>query len=828
MYCKTCGNILRDGDTVCNVCGAKVAESVPQKEKDQTVFIPKPTPVSATYPDASAAPGIPSAFTPMPPPQPVAEPQVKSSNEEAEKYTDSMKFYWNNKGFTSPQETAENVEIKWDAEAQAKAQAQEQVKAISIAARENAEAEQANKRVEQAREIFAADAFPPPPEEPKGAAYEANKGNEAFQEVLDEKFEKMQEKQASIDESRNRLSDFAMTPEVDTPATLIQSEPVVPSAEDRISAFLAHADKDMLEALERQMQTIKSQEESDKKVEDVPVVATTPAYVPPVVDSTPPVVGTEEQSPPVFARSNASADEEWDFMKASSSYEPVVHQRDEASVPPTFIEEPQRIVTETPQVPIPEQPVVPTPAPVTERSVTDTPQIPIPEQPVAPTPVPVTERPVIETPQVPIPEQVVTPTPTPTPAPAPTTDRFAAFSIPREEPIPSPTTPIPEQAAPQSKEPYVASVATVEDVPKAEPALQPTTDYESMFLPQAPVNDVASAPTPEVASAFVDRKTTTATPKDIINKPIIFPFDEEDFLSDSGSGKVELNKPETEESLETVVAAREKTANKKKEKPAKEAKEKKSKEKPAKRKHSGLVITILIDILIILAVLLLACFAILKIAPESSVGKIINEGATKIISMIGLDKSGDKVDVKDNDNAANGSMVSETSDKETLITGQLYNNVNSLIANVYYDSEAKYRADMDYPMGGLNDSESIKNNLWTEDERGPILYDETAVGTVIRFNALVMDYIDNGNADVLSDLLEGSEAEGRLSEMIGTMEYYSIDSLGIGEIRRNGDEFFVWTIEKVTETQGGISTEKTLEKVYKLVPSGTTMKVSDY
>jgi hypothetical protein len=160
-----------------------------------------------------------------------------------------------------------------------------------------------------------------------------------------------------------------------------------------------------------------------------------------------------------------------------------------------------------------------------------------------------------------------------------------------------------------------------------------------------------------------------------------------------------------------------------------------------------------------------------------------------------------------------------------LVASQLYNNIN--IENVVYDPNAAYRTGVAYPIDGAASSTVIENNYWTVDELGRILYDESAVATVIRYNSGLISYINNGNSGVLGEIETGSAAETKLADEAASAEHLRINMLGIGDIRQNGREFFVWTIETVTETKDGVESANVYKKLYLLTPDISVMKVRD-
>jgi hypothetical protein len=942
--------------------------------------IPKKEQPAGYAPQAPVAP--PAYHTPEPvsyaPQAPVTPPVYQTAApaapavyaQEAEEYAKDIEFNWNNQGFTKPTPAAPSVDLKWDAQAQAAAQ----VETISQAARIKEEEQREARRVEEAKSIFMDDAFNLRTDAQREAQYETAKSNEEFQELLDEQFEKIQEKQTAIDMNREPAVAQGIAPQEPAPSSLVRGEQALASVDDRIAAFLARADREMLESIEKQVQA--KREEFDSELVSPPPayeapavaaepVAETPAYAAP---ETPAVPQAEETWPeqPAF---DASAKRAEDFFgedvesAAAAPFTPDDLASDAAEIPvaptpagpvgPSFVtgaigpqiaiqkaaeeaaaraQEPETVAApvieeapvaaEAPQAPAWEAPAAAPQAPAIDP---DTPggtsafgpaavaaavgapiaaagiaaavtkhepdeewdfmkaasasySYPMPEAPAAdavPEPVIETmpdsatawEMPV-QTPEVPEAPAFVQPEAAAPVGPAMQAAVGPAWEAPAQVFEPPVAPEVPEApAAPAAPDYFTAPEAPAQILQQGMPGISPDYVPDAVAIPtsiNAQVEEPAAAPLPQEPAmpdaqmVFIppvapkveefsvtppaeedpferigeelpdkdapilpyDKKNHPVKAPDIIHQPVVFPFDNDEEVKDLLEPQP---LPEEEESLETVVAARGKKAAKKE----KEGKEKKEKAPKKKERSGGIIITIIIDILIVLAVLLLACFAILKFAPDSSIGKLISKGATSFIGLVGLDKT-DADSTGEGGSTTGGGILEPNTDKVSLVRGQQYNDRSGNIEILEYDASAAYDPEVVYPLDGAADSQTIKNNYWTEDAQGPILYDETVVGAVIRFNSLLCDYINNGNGEVLADIAAGSPAETLVAETIGMLQAYEIEVLGIGDIRRTDDAFFVWTCEKVVETQANQPVERLVYKVYKLVPSGTNMQIADY
>jgi hypothetical protein len=74
----------------------------------------------------------------------------------------------------------------------------------------------------------------------------------------------------------------------------------------------------------------------------------------------------------------------------------------------------------------------------------------------------------------------------------------------------------------------------------------------------------------------------------------------------------------------------------------------------------------------------------------------------------------------------------------------------------------------------------------------------------------------------------GSSAERKIAEYVASVSQISVDTLGVGNIRKNGGDLYVWTNETVTETRDGAPVQRAFKRLYLLTPDVDTYKVSDY
>jgi hypothetical protein len=354
--------------------------------------------------------------------------------------------------------------------------------------------------------------------------------------------------------------------------------------------------------------------------------------------------------------------------------------------------------------------------------------------------------------------------------------------------------------------------------------------------------------------------------QEIISQPVIFPFDEEtgyvepeaegagdDDPEDESvdSGGEAIREPVTEYSDDQSEPAVDETARKTaaedgddqgeyysdKKADRKAAKEEKKKKKGQHRagkddapdeagnaqKPPARWLVIMMDILVVIAALVIAAFAFLKLAPDSGVAHILDQGVTKVAELFSGSGSDSADGGSSNDNEE---FIAPMPNKDALVSAQAgFNNRN--IIEVVYDPNAGYNSNRTYSIQGVSGAKPIENDYWTTDDKGYVLYDEAAVAAVIRFNSELVSYVNGQQSDILSLLETGSKEEAVLNNYAASLTALEFRKLGIGEILTDGTYFYVFTNETAMETRNGIATELNSSKVYKLAadPVVSEMKI---
>jgi hypothetical protein len=480
MFCKVCGNPLREGDLFCSICGSPVAEAKQDMQWPWKEAVKNAPPADAGF--------IRRGMEPKPVPEEefffesaVEPPAVKPAKAD---------FEWNSEPFeTKEHSEREEVNIRWDVVPdfirenviKEPEPSVPQAAVITQAKQEQADAEKITKRVTDADEVFTGDIEEEAPEPIDEVAIKEEQKHEEFQALLDEELEKLQSIQKEEAIGAGRIEHVMEAP-IATPVSLVSGETYRKTAEERIAEFLQKADEEMLSAIEVKIR--------EKK-------------------------GESEPQPLEF-------------------------------VGPELVEE----VPESESEPEPELEPEPEPEPEPESEIEPEPE---PEPEIEPEPEPFV-MPEYEDPLAGLPE-------------------MEEEDVNPFEPTASEEEPESERFGTTEAEPPVPVAGGVSDVRSAneDNSIQPEPEPEDKLDPEE-----APEPIP------VKRRGP-----DIINDPIVFPFDEEE-----------------EDDIDALFDELENGEG-----------------KPGK---GGKALTVIIYILVILAVLFFVCFLILKLAPDSGAAKFID------------------------------------------------------------------------------------------------------------------------------------------------------------------------------------------------------------
>lgn len=168
------------------------------------------------------------------------------------------------------------------------------------------------------------------------------------------------------------------------------------------------------------------------------------------------------------------------------------------------------------------------------------------------------------------------------------------------------------------------------------------------------------------------------------------------------------------------------------------------------------------------------------------------------------------------------------SDKSALIASQI--DLNKNIQIISKADALQWEETHNYGIDDLNKSNPIENNIWYITEAGePIYYDQAIVGTLISFDSLWIDYINNGDKSVLDLLKSNSKAYNKVASFSKVGKISEVfKSLSIGEIRQGSVGFYVFTEEQIQVTENGKTRVDSYDWVYYLEPVDGEMKIVNY
>jgi|GEM_PF-1651164 len=170
-------------------------------------------------------------------------------------------------------------------------------------------------------------------------------------------------------------------------------------------------------------------------------------------------------------------------------------------------------------------------------------------------------------------------------------------------------------------------------------------------------------------------------------------------------------------------------------------------------------------------------------------------------------------------------------DKDALVASQLALNKN--IVEVKASSTIGFDASKSYSDPNIAKSQPITNNiLYAPEQAGDgdaVYYDREIVAALIRFDSMWIDYVNSGDKSVYTAVKEGSQAyknvrnfskAGKVKEKFLLLE--------IGELRQSGDDYYAWVHEKIEVTEAGKAAVKEYNWIYRLEKSGRDMLITNY
>lgn len=257
--------------------------------------------------------------------------------------------------------------------------------------------------------------------------------------------------------------------------------------------------------------------------------------------------------------------------------------------------------------------------------------------------------------------------------------------------------------------------------------------------------------------------------------------EETDAEPEEGKVVIEPTKEKTEEKSAKSEASKDDIEGKSVETLAKEFFDDSDDDYKKKGKKSRALIWILSIILVITTALLIIRIAL----PDTLISKQMDSISNKVIGFF----SGDDQDT---------SQGELQEDKTGLIQNKISENYKESIGSIKYNSEAAYDADKEYTNSAISDATLIGNNAWYTDGDGvERYYDEELVGAVIALESQKVAYVNDGDEKVLKMVADGSDYKSTLESLKKDNSKFEFTTLQIGDIRVNGDSYFVWVIETI-------------------------------
>ncbi len=249
--------------------------------------------------------------------------------------------------------------------------------------------------------------------------------------------------------------------------------------------------------------------------------------------------------------------------------------------------------------------------------------------------------------------------------------------------------------------------------------------------------------------------------------------------------------------------------------------------------RKGSIIKTLIIIAAVLLGIELVLIGIQQLAPESRLAGFINENLQGIVFTAG-DNQG--TDVKDGDqtgaDVATDSAVAEPKEGTPFALSKLVEhaeNFNTNIVAVKGDKTLCYNPTETYKEEKINESLPLEYNIWYRDLNDTPIYSDMAVAdTLVKYNSLWIDYINNGDETVFTLIEPDSKVYQNCRKAKTGASEKIMKELAIGEIREVTGGFLIWDREVITTTsKSGDITTATYEMVYYLADINYELKVAE-
>ena len=240
--------------------------------------------------------------------------------------------------------------------------------------------------------------------------------------------------------------------------------------------------------------------------------------------------------------------------------------------------------------------------------------------------------------------------------------------------------------------------------------------------------------------------------------------------------------------------------------------------------------TLLLDIIIVILILLVALSCLLIFLPDHAVSKKIksyipffNQGVIEEIVQPEEQTQPEEQAQAEEPEPEPEPTVSDTAAAITKAGSSV-----AKLGAVSEDPTLIFASGTDYGIEGVEQATPFTNVEWYKSDSGEsVTYVDAVVGTVIDYYSKLTDKKNNDDNAVLDLVAEDSALYGVLSAMSADSEVsYTIESLKVGEIRSNSNDFYV-LVTVVEKASNAEATEVTKELIHMQANSDNAMKIID-
>lgn len=208
-------------------------------------------------------------------------------------------------------------------------------------------------------------------------------------------------------------------------------------------------------------------------------------------------------------------------------------------------------------------------------------------------------------------------------------------------------------------------------------------------------------------------------------------------------------------------------------------------------KEKGGCLKALAILLCILVVIELGILGVQYFAPDSQVGKYIDQGYRYVVNLI----SGHEEETEEPEETSGPTEVQQ------IISAQMGKNEN--IVAVSENTELLFEEGNDYGYEEFANTYGFQNSPWYDNDEGhSVSFGDEIIGTLIQYYSAYPDKVNDVNNDVV-DFIDDTTKLYEETEAIEGKEdrNYVIQNLEIGEIRTGGSGFYVLTRTTVTDSE---------------------------